>query len=100
MRSLRASQVARCSANHWSASDSAFGRSSQVRTPPTLAERIMPLRSRTGCFINDDGSAIANGAAMGAVDLLSCQAASASARASRSNHHGPKAGAPIGRLSR
>ena len=68
MRSLRASQIARCSAIQRSACDSALGRSSQVRTRPTLLERITPLRSSTDrCFMND-GSAIAKGAASADTD--------------------------------
>jgi len=63
MRSLRDSQAARCEAIHCSARDSAFGRSSQVRTRPDLVERTTPLLSSTErCFMNE-GSAIANGAA-------------------------------------
>ena len=63
MRSDRDSQTARCSAIQRSACDSTFGRISQVRTRPTLFDRITPLRSSTDrCFMND-GSAISNGAA-------------------------------------
>ncbi len=63
MRSLRASHTARCSAIQRSACDKVLGTSSQVRTRPTLFERITPLRSSTDrCFMND-GNAIPKGAA-------------------------------------
>ena len=62
MRSVRASQTARCPASQASAWPSVLGLSSQVRTRPALFERITPLFSSTErCFMND-GSAIANGA--------------------------------------
>src|SRR4029079_16384598 len=63
MRSLRDSQAERCDAIQRSARESAFGRSSHVRTRPDLVERTTPLLSSTArCFMND-GSAIAHGPA-------------------------------------
>ena len=47
MRSVRASQIARCPASQASARPSVFGLSSQVRTRPSLLERITPLFNAT-----------------------------------------------------
>ena len=72
MRSVRASQAARCPAIQASARPSVFGLSSQVRTRPALLERMTPLFSSTDrCFMND-GSAIVNGAASADTDAGPC----------------------------